>query len=72
MPFTVKDGIPVAGLPNPMGVKKLAGEVARKDAAAVCSLRGAGAILLGKTNVPEFLDPLRLGQLALRRDAQPA
>ena len=55
VPFTVKDGIPVAGLPNPMGVKKLAGEVARKDAAAVCSLRGAGAILLGKTNVPEFL-----------------
>jgi Asp-tRNA(Asn)/Glu-tRNA(Gln) amidotransferase A subunit family amidase len=55
VPFTVKDGIPVAGLPNPMGVKKLAGEVARKDAAAVCSLRSAGAILLGKTNVSEFL-----------------
>jgi amidase len=55
VPFTAKDGIPVEGMPNPMGVKGLAGQLARKDAAVIRNLRNAGAILLGKTNVSEFL-----------------
>src|SRR5579862_5983747 len=55
VPVTVKDSFDVAGLPTLCGSKFRLGHRAAEDAAAVARMRGAGAIVLGKTNCPEFL-----------------
>src|SRR5215813_3165447 len=54
VPFTVKDCINTAGLQTTRGSRLFAGHVPSADATAVLRLKAAGAILLGKTNVPEF------------------
>jgi amidase len=54
VPFTAKEAIAVAGMPAPNGSRLMADHVSDADAAPVARLRDAGAILLGKTNVPEF------------------
>jgi Asp-tRNA(Asn)/Glu-tRNA(Gln) amidotransferase A subunit family amidase len=55
VPFTVKEAIEVAGMPCTNGSRLFEGNVSSEDAVAVAHLREAGAILLGKTNVSEFL-----------------
>src|SRR5690349_12102677 len=55
VPVTVKDSFDVAGLPTLCGSKLRLGHRATEDATAVRRLRDAGAIILGKTNCPEFL-----------------
>jgi amidase len=52
LPITVKDGIHVAGLPSTGGMIEPALTVATEDAPNVRRLRAAGAVILGKTNVP--------------------
>ncbi|TPX04746.1 amidase [Protaetiibacter mangrovi] len=52
IPFTVKDSYKVAGLTVASGSPALADLVATEDAATVAQLRAAGAVLLGKTNMP--------------------
>ena len=52
--FTVKDNIFVAGLPATWGSRLYCDFVPEDDEAPVRRLREAGAIILGKTNVPEF------------------
>lgn len=54
VPFTVKENVDVAGLPTTDGVKALADNVAASDAPVVERLRAAGALLLGRTNMPDF------------------
>ena len=54
IPISVKDSILVAGLPATWGSRGLAGFVPARDELPVARLRAAGAIVLGKTNVPEF------------------
>jgi Asp-tRNA(Asn)/Glu-tRNA(Gln) amidotransferase A subunit family amidase len=54
VPFTAKECIEVAGMPCSNGSKIFEGNVSTKDATVVTSLRDAGAILIGKTNIPEF------------------
>jgi Asp-tRNA(Asn)/Glu-tRNA(Gln) amidotransferase A subunit family amidase len=54
VPFTAKDPIAVAGMRAPNGSKLLADHVSEHDAEVIRRMRGAGAILLGKTNVSEF------------------
>jgi len=54
VPFTVKDCIDVSGLRSTRGSKLFANHVAVKHATAVSRLIKAGAILVGKTNLPEF------------------
>jgi aspartyl-tRNA(Asn)/glutamyl-tRNA(Gln) amidotransferase subunit A len=54
VPVTIKEAIAVAGLPWTNGSRLTAGAVAEMDAPSVRRLRGAGAIVIGKTNVPEF------------------
>lgn len=52
VPFSIKESFDVAGWPTTCGNPALRGHVARRDAMVVQRLRNAGAILLGKTNVP--------------------
>jgi amidase len=52
LPMTIKESIAVAGLPTTSGVPALQDYRPACDAIAVARLRDAGAILLGKTNVP--------------------
>ncbi|NOV22805.1 amidase [Cupriavidus necator] len=52
VPFSVKESFDVAGWPTTCGNPALRGHVAQRDAVVVQRLRDAGAILLGKTNVP--------------------
>lgn len=55
VPVTVKDSFDVAGFPTRLG-SYFAPEIpADEDATAVARLRRAGAIVLGKTNTPEYL-----------------
>ncbi|MDP9227270.1 MAG: amidase [Actinomycetota bacterium] len=52
VPFTVKDVFDTAGVETSVGIPERIGKVPMKDAVAVARLRGAGGILLGKTNLP--------------------
>jgi amidase len=52
VPFTVKDVIETAGVVCAAGLPERATFVPQRDATVVARLRAAGAILLGKTNVP--------------------
>ncbi|MFX4298157.1 MULTISPECIES: amidase [Roseobacteraceae] len=54
MPIAIKDLANAAGLPTSMGSPLFAGQVAAKDDVMVARLRAAGAIVIGKTNTPEF------------------
>jgi len=55
LPMTVKESNEVEGLPSTWGSPAFSGWSAEKDAVAVARLKAAGAIILGKTNVPPFL-----------------
>jgi amidase len=52
VPFTAKDVLATAGVETSAGIPERAGVVPSHDAVAVARMRRAGAILLGKTNVP--------------------
>ena len=52
VPMTIKDALETAGLRTTGGYPPLANHVPAKDATAVARLRAAGAVLMGKTNVP--------------------
>ena len=54
VPFTVKDTTDTAGVRTTMGSLLLADRVPQADAVLVERLKRAGAILVGKTNTPEF------------------
>jgi aspartyl-tRNA(Asn)/glutamyl-tRNA(Gln) amidotransferase subunit A len=54
VPLTVKDNIPVAGLRTTWGSRLLADYVPIADELPIAKLRAQGAVILGKTNVPEF------------------
>jgi amidase len=55
LPMTVKEAHNVAGLPTTWGAEAFKGWVADTDSVGVARLKAAGAIILGKTNVPPFL-----------------
>ncbi len=54
VPFTVKDSFDTAGVVSTGGTLGRKDFVPGKDATVVARVREAGAILLGKTNTPEF------------------
>jgi len=54
VPFTVKDAIATAGLRTTAGTTHFADFVPTTDAVVVARLREAGAVLLGKTNLPAW------------------
>lgn len=57
LPITVKDTIDTAGLRTTSGSRTLAERLPSNDAPAVARLKAAGAIIFGKTNVPEMAIP---------------
>jgi amidase len=59
VPMTVKESFDLAGLPTTWGIKAARDFVAQDDALAVKRLKAAGAVILGKTNVPPLLADLQ-------------
>lgn len=54
VPITIKEAFDVAGLHTTSSHPPLKDNVAAADASLVARLRAAGAVILGKTNVPEL------------------
>ncbi|MGE0040073.1 MAG: amidase [Vicinamibacterales bacterium] len=54
VPVGIKDVTDVAGVPTTYGSPIYAGHVPADDALVVARLRAAGAVIVGKTNTPEF------------------
>ena len=54
VPFTAKDSIDTAGVLTQRGSPIFKGRLPQADATSVARLKAAGAILLAKTNLPEF------------------
>jgi fatty acid amide hydrolase len=54
VPITIKESFDVAGTVSNMGISALS-QTAKQDAPLVKRLQQAGAIILGKTNVPQLL-----------------
>jgi amidase len=54
LPVTVKDSFETAGMRSTGGSADLASYVPDRDAPAVAALRGAGAVIFGKTNLPTW------------------
>ncbi len=52
VPMTVKESFDVAGLPTTFGHPAFKDQIATRDAALVKRLKAAGAVIIGKTNVP--------------------
>ena len=54
VPFTIKDSLETEGVVSTTGTVGRKNYIPGKDATVVARVRAAGAILLGKTNTPEF------------------
>ena len=54
LPITIKDSLETAGLRTTGGAPEWAHHVPSRDADAVARLRSAGAIVIGKTNLPAY------------------
>ena len=54
LPVAVKDLVDVAGLPTTRGSPLYRDAVAERDDLMVARMRAAGAVIVGKSNVPEF------------------
>ncbi|WP_433197152.1 amidase family protein [Nocardia sp. CA-107356] len=54
VPFTVKNNLDVVGTPTTWGVGAFANADPAADAPTVAALRRAGAIAIGRTNMPDF------------------
>ena len=59
VPMTVKESFDVAGLPTTWGHVEFKDRIAARDSVVVQRLKAAGAIVLGKTNVPPDLADLQ-------------
>lgn len=55
VPMTVKESNNIAGLPTTWGFEQAKGWIAPEDSLGVARLKAAGAVILGKTNVPVSL-----------------
>ncbi|NNM77508.1 amidase [Sphingomonas sp. ID1715] len=71
LPMTVKESYDVAGLPTTWGFAEHANHIAHADAVAVQRLKAAGAVILGKTNVPVALADLQSNNPVYGRTRNP-
>ncbi len=54
VPMTIKESFDIAGLPTTWGHPRYKDQIAPRDSLLVRQLKVAGAVIIGKTNVPEF------------------
>ena len=71
VPMTVKESFDVAGLVSCWGFSEHADFVASEDAVAVQRLKAAGAVILGKTNVPVALADIQTNNPVYGRTRNP-
>ena len=71
VPISIKSSIDVAGLPCECGSNLRKGRIPSEDAPLVSRLRAAGAVILGNTNVPEFLMAYETDNLLYGRTNNP-
>jgi amidase len=71
VPMTIKDTLETEGVICTGGTKGRANFVPKADATAVARLRAAGAIFLGKTNVPELAGAAETDNLVYGRTNNP-
>jgi len=71
VPVTIKDTLETAGVICTGGTKGRANYVPNADATAVARLRAAGAVILGKTNVPELAGAIETDNLVYGRTNNP-
>jgi amidase len=71
VPMTIKDTLETSGVICTGGTKGRANFVPKADATAVARLRAAGAIFLGKTNVPELAGAIETDNLVYGRTNNP-
>src|SRR6201992_3408779 len=71
VPFTAKDSIDTAKVPTQRGSLIFKGRTPDTDATSVARLRKAGAILLAKTNLPEFSYGIESNNLLTGRKNNP-
>src|SRR5712664_4988443 len=71
VPITIKDTLETTGVICTGGTKGRANYVPKTDATAVARLRAAGAIFLGKTNVPELAGAIESDNLVYGRTNNP-
>jgi fatty acid amide hydrolase len=55
VPVTIKECFEVVGMPATLGLKRFRHELSQTDSPLVQRLTAAGAIVLGKTNVPQLM-----------------
>jgi aspartyl-tRNA(Asn)/glutamyl-tRNA(Gln) amidotransferase subunit A len=71
VPFTAKDSIDTAGVMTQRGSPIFKGRIPETDATSVARLKRAGAILLAKTNLPEFSYSIETDNLLTGRANNP-
>ena len=71
LPVTVKSSIATAGYRCEIGTLIHKGDIPTEDAVVVARLRGAGALILGTTNCPEFLMAYETANLLHGRTSNP-
>lgn len=71
LPFTIKDSLDTEGIITTAGTLGRRNKIPTRDATAVARLRAAGAILLGKTNTPEFTLSYQTSNLIYGRTRNP-
>ncbi|HEY8545689.1 MAG TPA: amidase [Acidimicrobiales bacterium] len=71
LPMTVKDAFETEGLTTTSGAPELRAHVPAADATAVARLKGAGAIVFGKTNLPLYAGDLQTYNEVYGRTANP-
>lgn len=71
VPFTLKDTHSTAGIKTTVGSPMLAGHVPMRDSTVVSRLYGAGAVLIGKTNVAEWLADFQSNNPVFGRTSNP-
>lgn len=71
VPVTIKDSFEMAGVISTSGTMGRARFVPERDSTAVARLRAAGAVILGKTNVPDMLLAFETDNLIYGRTNNP-
>ncbi len=71
VPMTLKDGHSTAGMRTTAGYAPLAGHVPGEDGTVAARLKGAGAIVMGKTNVSELLSDIQASNPIFGRTNNP-